>query len=146
MECTARIEGLSHRSSIASDKPRPDDSYLFLCPSAGTTLLRVSCVCLWPKAVVHGYILVVMCIKKDESMKAENDLEKNLGEHAARILGQGCDSTIKSHTLGLLKKCAASTSMRSERWPRLCKVFVDWIKLLKLLFRMILLLEDIVTA
>ena len=91
VECTARIEGVSHLPKCLGITPaRLFYSYLFLCPSAGTTLLCVSCVCLWPKAVLHGYILVVMCMKKDESMKCENHLQKDLEEHAARILGQGC--------------------------------------------------------
>ena len=113
LECTARIEGVSHRSSkvTVSDKPRPDSPYLFFCLSAGATLLRISCVCLWPKAVVHGYILVVMCIKEGELMKAERDFEKILREPAT-IWGQGCESTLQSYTPGLLRSvqpvCAAS--------------------------------------
>ena len=84
MDCTARIKRFSHRFSlgdcliycpILSDKTRPDSPHLFLSLSAGTTLVCVPRICLWPEAVVHNdYILVVMTVKKDEGVK-ESRLE-----------------------------------------------------------------------
>ena len=101
--------------------------------------MLISCVCLWPKAVVHGYILVGMCIKKDESMKAETDLEMNFGGACIPHLGRKAVILLSDFTR--LKKRAAWR--RSERWPRLCRVIIHWVKLGILFYRATLRLEDI---
>ena len=105
--------GLSHLPNCLGITPaRLSDSYLLLSPSTGTTFSRISFVCLWPKAVVHGYILVVMCIKRDESIKAESNLEKRLGSMQPASWGKAAillsDLTRLGYSRSVQSVCAAS--------------------------------------
>ena len=60
-----RISLTTITALIVPDKSRADFPHLSPSLSAGTTLLRIPCGCLWPKAVIaHGYMFIVLYVEK----------------------------------------------------------------------------------